>query len=255
MDRKLPYELDYKTLKKLRSYETVLLYANIIIPLILAAANKYNCEFLFSVLEILNIVTLVSYAILYILTEIFIQPKTSGKRRKGFLDNSLGSKLLDSEVKGYYDNDELKVGPYKLLVNCFENCFFTKSIIQRMHVRVVCKNLILVLIMIIFSYYGYKDNMFTLPILQLFLSSAFIIELCYHFSFYAKLSQLYNNFIDIFSSHRTKDEITQQAFLMVIEYETTLAYNKSNISDKIYNKINEQLTKEWEQIKTRYGIK
>ena len=124
-----------------------------------------------------------------------------------------------------------------------------------MHVTVVCKNLILVLIMIIFSYYGYKDNMFTLPILQLFLSSAFIIELCYHFSFYAKLSQLYNNFFDIFSSHRTKDEITQQAFLMVIEYETTLAYNKSNISDKIYNKINEQLTKEWEQIKTRYGIK
>ena len=29
MNRKLPYELDYKTLKKLRSYETVLLYANI----------------------------------------------------------------------------------------------------------------------------------------------------------------------------------------------------------------------------------
>lgn len=111
-----------------------------------------------------------------------------------------------------------------------------------MHAKVVCKNLILVLIMIIFSYYGYKDNMFALPILQLFLSSAFVIELCYHFSFYAKLSQLYNHFIDIFSSHRTKDKITQQAFLMVIEYETTLAYNKSNISDRIYKEINNQLT-------------
>ena len=39
MDRKLPYELDYKTLKKLRSYETVLLYANIIIPLIFILCN------------------------------------------------------------------------------------------------------------------------------------------------------------------------------------------------------------------------
>lgn len=64
MDRKLPYELDYKTLKKLRSYETGLLYANIIIPLILVVTNKYNWEFLFSIFEILNILTLVSYAIL-----------------------------------------------------------------------------------------------------------------------------------------------------------------------------------------------
>ena len=57
MDRKLPYELDYKTLKKLRSYETGLLYANIIIPLILVVANKYNWEFLFSIFEILTLLS------------------------------------------------------------------------------------------------------------------------------------------------------------------------------------------------------
>lgn len=54
-----------------------------------------------------------------------MQPMAANERRKGFIDNSLGTKLLEKPVLNYYDNDSIEKGPYKMLVNCYENCFFT----------------------------------------------------------------------------------------------------------------------------------
>ena len=42
---------------------------------------------------------------------------------------------------------------------------------------------------------------------------------------------------------------------MVLEYETTLAYNKSEISDAVYKKMNLELTEEWNDMKILYKIK
>ena len=46
----------------------------------------------------------------------------------------------------------------------------------------------------------------------------------------------------------------QEAVLLFLDYETTLAYNKAPLSDKVYEKLNEKLSKEWEEIKIRYDI-
>lgn len=61
-----------------------------------------------------------------------MQPMAANERRKGFIDNSLGTKLLEKPVLNYYDNDSIEKGPYKMLVNCYENCFFTYNIIKVM---------------------------------------------------------------------------------------------------------------------------
>lgn len=50
------------------------------------------------------------------------------------------------------------------------------------------------------------------------------------------------------------DETLQEAVLLFLDYETTLAYNKAPLSDSVYEKLNEKLTEEWEKIKKRYDI-
>lgn len=42
---------------------------------------------------------------------------------------------------------------------------------------------------------------------------------------------------------------------MVLEYESILAYNKSEISDTVYKKMNIELTEEWNDMKILYKIK
>ena len=46
----------------------------------------------------------------------------------------------------------------------------------------------------------------------------------------------------------------QEAVLIFLDYETTLAYNKAPLSDFVYKAENKRLTAEWEEIKRRYEI-
>ena len=64
-----------------------------------------------------------------------------------------------------------------------------------------------------------------------------------------------DKFKQIFSTPKsTKNKTIQDAIYMVLEYETTLAYNKSPISDSVYQKLNNKLTEEWNSIKQNYDI-
>lgn len=260
MERQLPYELSYKTLKLWRTIENSSLWAVFIISTILQVLSiacvkrLFDFSQLIEILSILNFVSIIGYGILYAVVEIIMQPIAASGRRKGFIDNSLGTRLLNRQVIGYYDNDSIKDGAYKMLVNCYENCFFTYNIVKAMLIGIVLKNLTLFMALLIFAYYGVKENVVAIPILQLFLSSLFFIELVYHITFFFKLRNLCEHFRHIFSNRQNRDKTLENALYMVLEYETTLAYNKSPNSDSVYRKLNSRLTSEWDELKIRYNI-
>ena len=266
MNRQLPYEISYKTLETMRTVENGFLWSTFLCSIMVqllqcsyvqAQINTASCSYtcVTEVINYLSYFSIIGYAILYIIVEIFMQPMVSRGRRKGFIDNSLGTTLLDKPVKNYYDNDSIPAGSYKMLVNCYENCFFTYNIIKEMLPRMIAKNFIFTVLLFSFAYFGIKDNIVAIPVLQLYLSSLFLFELFYHISFYFRLKHLCDNFNMIFNvSKSTKNKTIQDAIYMVLEYETTLAYNKSPNSNKVYRKLNDKLTSEWEDIKSRLKI-
>ena len=168
--------------------------------------------------------------------------------------HSLGSKFLDKQVKGYYSNDSLEYGPFKMLVNCGENCFFTLNIAKKMIPSVILKNVIAGIGFLIVAYVGIRDNLIAIPILQILLSALFFTEMIHHFNFIAKLSQIYERIQELFRNKVKKDTMLQEAVLIFLDYETTLAYNKAPLSDSVYKAENKRLTEEWEEIKRRYEI-
>ena len=263
MERQLPYEISYNTVAYWRKVENGFLWS-VFICSILLQIFQIDClkhslgltECVTNLLNILNYFSIIGYGILYIAVEIIMQPMAANERRKGFIDNSLGTKLLDKPVLNYYDNDSIEQGPYKMLVNCYENCFFTYNIIKVMLPKMVIKNTILFGLLLIFAYHGIKDNVVAIPLLQLFLSSLFLIELIYHITFFFRLKNLCDKFKQIFSTPKsTKNKTIQDAIYMVLEYETTLAYNKSPNSNSVYKKLNNKLTEEWNCIKQNYDIR
>ena len=66
---------------------------------------------------------------------------------------------------------------------------------------------------------------------------------------------LVSGYLVCFQTKVTKKAIIQEALFMVLEYESTLAYNKSEISDAVYKKMNLEVTKEWNDMKILYKIK
>lgn len=258
LNRFLPYEADYSLLSKCRIWETRGLWLigslSVLLPILGSFLNLTFVSVLYSLLNLIYFLSIIAYYALDIYTETFLYPATARKRRKGFIDNSLGSKFLEKEVKGYYTNDDISCGPYKMLINCSENCFFTLNIAKGMVAGVVTKNVLFSIGFLTVAYFGIKDNLVAIPILQILLSALFMTELIHHLNFIAKLDQLFERFKEVFSKPLNNDQILQEAVFLFLDYETTLAYNKSPLSDSVYEKLNEKLSKEWEEIKERYGI-
>ena len=171
------------------------------------------------------------------------------------MDDSVGSKYLEKPVAGYYSNDEIAYGSKKMIVNCCENCFFTYNIAKGMLSWIIVKNAFLTIVFIFIAYFGFENNAIALPILQILLSTLFLTELIHHINFIVKLKTLLERFWNEFSEKHEETQIFQNAILFLLDYETTLAYNKAPLSNKVYKKLRVKLTKEWEQIKQRYDIK
>lgn len=65
------------------------------------------------IINFLAFMSLVLYGLLFVVVEIFFQPRVATERQKGLLDNSLGTKLLIGNTEGYYDNDNVPIGAKK----------------------------------------------------------------------------------------------------------------------------------------------
>lgn len=258
IQRLVPYEADYNRLSKYRKIGTWGLWTisacTVILPVLNYFSTNAVAQTIYNVINFLYFLIIIFYCILNIYTETFLYPATARKRRKGFIDNSLGSKFLEKPVEGYYTNDKLSQGPYKMIVNCAENCYFTKSIAKAMIPQIIAKNVLCGLAFLTIAYIGIKDSLVAIPILQILLSTLFFTELVHHINFIEKLEQLFEQFKTFFINKPNEQQLLQEAVLFFLDYETTLAYNKAPLSDAVYERLNEQLSKEWEELKDRYEI-
>ena len=173
----------------------------------------------------------------------------------GLREHNKKIRIIEAKpVEGYYTNDKLSQGPYKMIVNCAENCYFTKSIAKAMIPQIIVKNVLCGLAFLTIAYIGIKDSLVAIPILQILLSTLFFTELVHHINFIEKLEQLFEQFKTFFINKPNEQQLLQEAVLFFLDYETTLAYNKAPLSDAVYERLNEQLSKEWEELKDRYEI-
>ena len=202
IQRFLPYEADYNLLDKCRNCEAIGLWGigacSILLPILNYFSDNVVVKTIYNIINLTYLLFIVAYYVLNIYTETFLYPATARKRRKGFIDNSLGSRFLEKQVEGYYTNDKLSFGPYKMIVNCAENCYFTKNIARAMIPQVVIKNVLFIAVFLIIAYIGIKDNLVAIPILQILLSTLFLTELVHHINFIGKLEQLFERFKDFF---------------------------------------------------------
>ena len=253
MNQRIPYEDSYNNLKICRRISTGLLVVISVFSIALPIFQQYELG-LYDFFDFANIVLTIGYFIMNTVTEVFIYPSTAIKRRKGYIDNSIGSKLLDKPLVGYFSNDSISQGSYKLAVNCYENCFFSYNIAKAMTLQIVIKNSVFFVFFLGCAYLGFQGNIIASPIIQIFISTLFLDELIHHLNFRTKPKKILDSFQQLFTQKLNPNDLGTPIFF-ALDYETVLAYNKSPLSDKIYKKLDPQLSKEWEELKKRYDIK
>lgn len=209
------------------------------------------------VVNILNIIGISAFFLIEIIIEYVLLPQANSKRRDDFIDNSFDSKFSTKNSIGYYDNDEVGKGLYKASVNLFENCFFTLSLSKLVTVSKIIVPAVMLLLMIALAYYGFKDVPFTLSILQALFSANIFGLLIKHLILVTNLTSIQNSWISLFKNADFKEktmEYQADIYRYWLQYETLHSKIDAGISENVFTKNNQTLTKDWEEIKLKYNI-
>lgn len=180
-------------------------------------------------------------------------------RRMDFIDDSFGTNYVENSSEDYYDNSEIELGIYKMITNVFENVLFSSEISRRMYDKAIIKNLIAIIVLLGFAVLGFARSQYIGPMIQLFLSSHFVINWLDLRAYSEITDKIFLELKYLFDSRlkNTKESIEEclpEIIKIHLEYETNISDKKLSLDSKIYNELNPVLTNKWLEIKKKYRI-
>ena len=202
--------------------------------------------------DTIQMILLASYTILTLLSS-WANFKASKLKVKDAIDNAFGTEIGDEHSTNYYDNEEVIEGAKKLLYNTAESCFFSHRELQKMKIGMCIKALIPLFVLCIGLII--ESTAVIRMVLQL---SAILVLLVRVIKFYCTISQL-NNLLDrMFVTLKHKNvsdsQLHAESINYTIEYEALMVWYGTKIPDKIYHKMNKQLTSERERMRKSFVI-
>lgn len=254
MAKKVPYNVDFKTIGKLSTIADWLLYISVLIAAItLLIEWKYINDTTGNIQKIINSVSCF-LSLLYfgidILTNYLFQC-AEAYRRNDFFDNSLNTILSDQNSEEYFTNDTIKASIYKMGVNGFENSLFTLNIANRYFKRMFVKAVMVLGIFLMVALFG--GNMLLTTVLQLALPLTIIQQAIRIFYFKTRIDHIHECFKRIFVMP-PGDKQDHLLIHNVTNYEATLAWACIKLPDDIFDKMNSTLSAHWIQLKQRLNI-
>ncbi|HCN48178.1 MAG TPA: hypothetical protein DIT10_03660 [Chryseobacterium sp.] len=265
MAQSAPHYATNKIINKIKSFSGFLfwlifvlsIFENIL-PLLDLKISKEQTKIISNISTPINIISIIIFFFLELFIEVIMIPIADGKRRDDFLDNSIGSRFSLTQSNGYYDNDEVTPGLYKVAVNMFENCYFTHSLVKNITITRIVTPFIAVLAILVFAYYGFnQQSTIAVLLLQLLFSATIFGNLVKHIVLLVKLNQIEKDWTTLFNKPNFKANPETEAptiYRNWLNYETLHSRIPASIPDKVYKKLNPQLTSDWIALKSQYNI-
>jgi hypothetical protein len=263
MYKTAPQANDYALIEKLQKANKVIFTAIIALS-ILSSINASKIvvlpENLDDIKNILYIGLMILLAIISIVIDYNLLPNAQKTTRWDFFDHSFGTKYIHHmSSEEYYTNTNLDFGTYKMAANLFESCFFTYTISCKMRFKKIMMCCILLAVFIPLIFYGFKNtSLIGIILLQALLSIYFLSGLIRLLIFVNKSEYLFNELIMLFANADLKTNIEKYVgpiIKMYADYETNKAWSYLHVDSKLYNEMNEELSKVWDEMKVKYNIK
>ncbi len=209
--------------------------------------NNYD-----SIIKPFFILVVILYTILSIVNSYYLIPNAEKFRRKQLLSNSFDISLIHEQTQNYYNN-EFEPTIKKLGMNVLENSFFAKNICKEMLIRERVKNGIYFSIWLIILLNREVDLNYVLIITQTIFSGEIIIKWIKLEILKYQNEKIYEQLHFHFSQgiSNTSNNGIANILDLVMSYEVAKGNASIKQSSKIFHKLNEKLSQEWEEIKIR----
>ncbi|MCJ0920593.1 hypothetical protein [Mammaliicoccus sciuri] len=179
-------------------------------------------------------------------------------RRVKLLDNTFNQLHEPEEaIFEYYDNEEIEPGIYKLFWNIYESAFFSHFIISKM-LRLMFWYASIIFILLLIFVLNFGINIYSLLALSLVFSNAFFNRIYSLKSTKNSIEKILGKsaiLADNMKNTVNNDDFMRRMMDIIINYESTIAENKYNLSNKTYMKSREALNCEWNSIKKKYYLR
>lgn len=252
MNRVVPFEKNFKTVGRLSKTSSIILYisACVSIAILLISSLKIDIERLSSLLNPTLAVMSVLYFIIDILQR-FLFHNGETHRKNDLMDNALGTHLTEEKSEGYFTNDNLKEGLFKLGVDTFENSFYTKSISGVMIKRQLIISIIIVMLFVLVI--TLVPNSIIIQVLLLALHYAIISDTIRLWILHVDTKRVFEDFKLVFSSV----EAAHKDYLLInciVSYEKSLSWAAIKLDSKKFHSLNNILAEKWKTIKIEHNI-
>lgn len=234
-------DIEYKKSEKNEKILNILF----IVILIISVFNIYNSlEFLIYLLIILNS----SYIFLSLFDDIIIKNNAELERRKTLISDAFSINLTSKKTVGYYNNN-FSPSIKKLGSDSFESILYTKKNLSMMLLTEGIKTFVIFMIwLIIITKFNNTDLLYNLT--QTFFSFEILLRFIKLVYYYSCVSKLYDNFYELYITKGYKEKRDQAIVLeYVMNYECLKNYCHILLSSKNFDKINDDLSCEWEKMK------
>ena len=251
--RIVPFKVNFELVKKIDRILLWILYISVILGTVILVIGKWMKTTGDIYAANLNYIV-GTLALFYFLGDVgkrFLLQLAEQRRRRDFIDNSLNTNLSDYHSEGYYSNEQIDPGVYKMGVNCFENSFFSMSIASRMIKGLVIQSL---MVLVIFSVLIMETDKVTIAtFLQFALPYTVLQQTIILIIYYFQVNTIFNYFKLVFGSAQ---EQKRDLLIIhnVINYESTIAWAGVILSDRIFNDMNGELSEKWENMKQEHHI-
>jgi hypothetical protein len=257
MNKIVPFKDLYDKAKLINRYSIIVLYISTFLTLIIFLLKNFteHLEVFIDLAIKVNCILVVGYIISNLVKDyiLFIGRR---KKRLDLIDNSFNTTITSDQSIGYFSNDNIKPGFYKLAVNSFENTFFSLNISRSMLLKTVVINSLIFLIFLFSAIFGL--NNIVVLIIQISLPAIMlkdIIRLVLYISF---LEITFSKYCALFNDLKDKKDFWTDKYPEMIsnimEYESILSWANILLSEKKYNELNIALSTKWEEIKKKYKI-
>ena len=220
---------------------------SILIPNIIS--NEYEYER--NILQIIFLITIMASFLTSMILRFRLVPYAESMRRKQLLSDSYGTPLTTKRTVKYYNN-YYPPGPSKLGTNILENSFFSKSICNHMLIKKRISTAILLFIWLAVVFYRNSSFDLLLWITQLAFGSGLIVSWINLEILESRFNEVYDHLYTHF--HQNVGDTGPESVALILNefssYESAKSAASITLSTKIFNEKNEELSAEWEEIKS-----
>lgn len=250
----VPYQQLYDRCRDFFRIGNSLLLAAIVLSLLFPLYKMLNLPalpvLLYNGLMVVNLVLIIGQFAFITASELHFYPKAEEARVQGLFDNALQTKKLERPLEDYFDNQSLPIGVRKLVVDSFENCYFTYNVAREMTPVLVVMNAVFFILFIVVAFLGFSTDT-CVSLAQAFISQAFLLRLIRHLYFIHHVSTAYEGFKHAFSIPTIPDAY---ALYAMVNYEKALSGYSSMTNGKAYARMRDRLNAGWEDMKKTYNL-